>query len=131
MATPSVADYLATQGKQVEILHKWLMPGDKIDRYTKGIVFHRLYDQGVGIRPSTRVRAVEGRTVLAYNSHTGAEQRIDGVDTVVLCMGTQSDDRLYHELQGRVAERYLVGSAFAPRLVADATQHGANVGRLL
>ena len=131
MATPSVADYLAAQGKQVEILHKWLMIGDKIDRYTKGVVFHRLYDQGVVIHPSTRVRAVEGRTVVAYNSHTGAERRIDGVDSVVLCLGTQSDDRLYHEMKGQVGERYLVGSAFAPRLIADATQHGANVGRLL
>lgn len=131
VVTPSVADYLAVRGKQVEILHKWLMIGERIDRYTKGVVFQRLYGQGVVIRPSTRVRAVEGRVVVACNSHTGAVERIDGVDTVVLCLGTESDDRLYRELKGSVSEIYLVGSAFAPRLVADATQHGANVGRLL
>lgn len=131
MATPSVADYLAAQGRQVEILHKWLMPGGKIDRYTQGVVFQRLYAQGVVIRPSTRVRAVEGRTVLTYNSHSGAEERLEEVDSVVLCLGTESEDRLYHELKGQVPEHHLVGSAFAPRLVADATQHGAHVGRLL
>jgi 2,4-dienoyl-CoA reductase-like NADH-dependent reductase (Old Yellow Enzyme family)/thioredoxin reductase len=131
MATPSVADYLAVRGKEVEVLHKWLMIGERIDRYTKGVVLRRLYEQGVVIHPSTRVRAVDGSTLIACNSHTGAERRIERVDSVVLCLGTQADDRLYRELQGRVGALYLVGSAFAPRLVADATQHGANVGRML
>jgi 2,4-dienoyl-CoA reductase-like NADH-dependent reductase (Old Yellow Enzyme family)/thioredoxin reductase len=131
MQTPSVADFLAAQGKEVEILQKWLMIGDKVERYTRGVVFRRLYEQGVVISPSTRVRAVGGNTVIAFNAHTGAERRIENVDTVVLSLGTRSESSLYRELKDRVDECYLVGSAFAPRLVAEATQHGANVARLL
>ncbi|MBM4267070.1 MAG: FAD-dependent oxidoreductase [Deltaproteobacteria bacterium] len=131
MITPGVADYLAAQGKRVEIAHKWLMPASQVDRYTQGEVFHRLYSGGVVIHPSTRVRAFAERRVRTYNAHTGREGAIDDVDTVVVCVGAEADDALYHELEGTVPELYRIGSAFAPRSIADATQHGASVARLL
>ena len=131
MITPGVADYLASLGKHVEILHKWLMPGSQIDRYTLGEVFHRLYAGGVVIHPSARLRAFEDRCVRTTNAHTGAEGAIEDVDTLVLSLGAQSDDGLYHELKGKVAELHRIGSAFAPRGIAEATQHGAAVARLI
>ncbi len=131
METPSVADFLAAQGKQVEIVHKWLMIGSRVERYTQGIVFYWLYKNGVSISASTRVRAIEGNTVIAYNAHTGEERRIAGVDTVVLSLGSRGDDRLYKALKGHVKELYLVGAAFAPRRLVEATQHGANVGKMV
>ena len=131
MITPSVADHLATQGRRVEVLHKWLLPGEQVERYTKGIVFQRLFAGGVRMHPSTRLRAVEGRTAVAYNVHTGDELRIDDVDTIVLSLGMESDDALHRTLSGRVPELHRVGSAFAPRYLADATLHGASIGRLL
>jgi len=94
-------------------------------------VFYWLYKNGVVISPSTRVRAIEGRTVIAVNAHTGAERRIDDVDQVVVSLGSQPDDRLYRALKGVVPELYLIGAAFAPRRLVEATQHGASVGRLL
>ncbi len=131
MITPGVADHLASAGKHVEIVHKWLMPGSQIDRYTQGEIFHRLYSGGVVIHPSTRVRSFADRQVRTINAHTGADGRIDEVDTLVLSLGSQSDDALYRELKGRVPELFLVGSAFAPRQIADATQHAASVARLI
>ena len=38
-------------------------------------------------------------------------------------------DGLYHALEGRVAERYLVGDAMAPRLLHDAILEGTRAGR--
>ena len=131
MITPSVADFLASRGHQVEILHKWLMIAEQVERYTKGIVFQRLYAQGVTITPSTRVRAVAAGTVTAYNVHTGTEHVLHSVDPVVLCLGALPNDALYAELRAAVPEIHLVGSAFAPRGLAEATLHGASVGRLL
>lgn len=131
MVTPGVADRLAHRGCRVEIAHKWLMPGSQIDRYTQGEVFHRLYANGVVIHPSTRVRAFEGRTVRTVNAHTGTEGTIDDVDTLVLSLGAEANDAVHRSLVGRVPELFLVGSAFAPRQIADATQHGASVARLL
>jgi 2,4-dienoyl-CoA reductase-like NADH-dependent reductase (Old Yellow Enzyme family)/thioredoxin reductase len=131
METPSVADFLASQGRQVEILHKWLMIGSRIERYTEGIVFFWLYKNGVVISPSMRVRYIEGDIVVAYNSHTGEERHITGVDTVVLSLGSRGEDGLYRALKGAAKEVYLVGSAFAPRRLVEATLQGANVGRLI
>lgn len=131
METPSIADFLAAQGKQVEILHKWLMIGSRVERYTQGIVFYSLYKNGVVISPSTRVRAIEDGRVIAYNAHTGEERRIDGIESVVLSLGSRGDDRLYRALQGKVKELYVIGAAFAPRRLLEATQHGANIGRII
>lgn len=131
METVSVADFLAAQGKSVQILHKWLMIGDRIERYTKGIVFHWLYKRGVRISPSTRIRSIAGNTVIAYNSHTMEEHHIENVDTVVLSLGTRPNDSLFRSLKGQVKECYLVGAAFAPRRLLEATRHGAAVGRIL
>jgi hypothetical protein len=131
MITPSVADYLARGGRRVEIAQKWLLPADQVDRYSKGIVFERLRRAGVVMHPSTRVWAMEGRTVLARDVHTGREVRFDDVDTLVLSLGMESDAELHQALVGRVPELYRIGSAFAPRYLAEATQHGASVGRLL
>jgi len=131
MPTPSVADHLANGGRRVEIAHKWLLPGDQIDRYTKGVVFERLARAGVVMHPSTCVESMEGRTIVARDAHGGAARRIDDVDTLVLSLGMESDGELYGGLVGRVPELHRIGSAFAPRYLADATQHGASVGRLL
>ncbi len=131
MLTPSVADYLAERGRRVEILQKWLLPATQVDRYSKGIVLERLRRGRVVMHPSARIRAMEDRTVIARDVHTGEERRIEHVDTLVLSLGMESDDGLHHALAGRVAELHRVGSAFVPRYLADATQHGASVGRLL
>lgn len=131
MLTPSLADYLAARGHHVEIAQKWMLPGEQVERYTKGIVFARLGRAGVVLHPSLDVRAMDGRSVVAVDAHTGAERRIDDVDTLVLSLGMESDDSLYQALAGRVDELHRVGSAFAPRYLLDATQHGASVGRLL
>jgi 2,4-dienoyl-CoA reductase-like NADH-dependent reductase (Old Yellow Enzyme family) len=131
MLTPSLADYLAARGHHVEVAQKWMLPGEQVERYTKGIVFARLGRAGVVLHPSLDVRAMDGRSVVAVDAHTGAERRIDDVDTLVLSLGMESDDSLYHALAGRVGELHRVGSAFAPRYLLDATQHGASVGRLL
>jgi 2,4-dienoyl-CoA reductase-like NADH-dependent reductase (Old Yellow Enzyme family)/thioredoxin reductase len=131
MLTPSLADYLAARGHRVEIAQKWLLPAGQVDRYTKGIVLARLRRAGVVLHPSLRVHGMDGRTVLASDAHTGEERRIEDVDTLVLSLGMESDDALYHALAGRVPELHRVGSAFAPRYLLDATQHGASVGRLV
>ena len=131
MITPSVADYIATRGAKVEILHKWLSIGEQVERYTRGIVFFRLYKNGVVFHPSTVFTGFRDGVVHGANSHTGDSVEIADVDSVVLSLGMESDDHLAHSLKGRVAEIYNVGSSFAPRFMAEATQHGANVGRLI
>ncbi len=131
MITPSVADFIASMGIRVQILHKWLSIGEQIERYTRGIVFYRLYKSGVVFHPSTLFTGFRDGVVYGANSHTGDPIEIAEVDSVVLSLGMESDDVLARSLKGKVTELYNVGSSFAPRFMAEATQHGANVGRLI
>ena len=53
---------------------------------------------------------------------------------MVLVYGSVPDAGLYHRLEAELEGRsdaprlFLVGSAWVPRLLAEATQHGARVG---
>ena len=64
----------------------------------------------------------------------GSSRRFEGFDTVVLVYGSVPDARLYYDLVARTKELdaaprlFLVGSAWVPRYLAEATQHGARVG---
>jgi hypothetical protein len=59
---------------------------------------------------------------------TREPSRLDGVDTVVFAAGGQADDRLYHQLEGRVAEVRLIGDGFEPRDIEMAVVDGHRAG---
>src|SRR5207247_9356622 len=90
-----------------------------------------LCTKGVILIPHTELRAIEGSTVVVANVYTGAARRIEGVDTVVLSMGSRSTDALYRELKGRVAELYAVGDCVAPRGVHQAILDATRAARQL
>jgi 2,4-dienoyl-CoA reductase-like NADH-dependent reductase (Old Yellow Enzyme family)/thioredoxin reductase len=128
--TPNVADYLAERGKRVEIFHKWLGIGAQIDRYSVGPVMSRLVDNDVVIHDGLRLIAIDGGRLEFVSAFGGRTQRFEGFDSVVLVYGSAPDAELYHSLasRGGAARLFLVGSAWVPRLLAEATQHGARVG---
>ncbi|MBI4300097.1 MAG: FAD-dependent oxidoreductase [Chloroflexi bacterium] len=127
----SVCDFLAARGKDVEILHHWTHVGADVERYSRSMMLFRLHSAGVKVTTSTGVKAIEGNAVVAYDTHTGEERRIEEVDTVVLAYGSQGDSWLYEALKGKVKELHIVGSAYAPRQVLEATHQGAAVGYML
>jgi NADPH-dependent 2,4-dienoyl-CoA reductase/sulfur reductase-like enzyme len=128
--TPNVADYLAERGKRVEIFHKWLGIGAQIDRYSVGPVMSRLVDNDVVIHDGLRLVAIDGGRLEFVSAFGGRTQHFEGFDSIVLVYGSAPDAELYHSLasRGGPARLFLVGSAWVPRLLAEATQHGARVG---
>jgi 2,4-dienoyl-CoA reductase-like NADH-dependent reductase (Old Yellow Enzyme family)/thioredoxin reductase len=128
--TPNVADYLADRGKRVEIFHKWLGIGAQIDRYSIGSVMARLAENDVVIHTGMRLASVGDGKLEFSSAFGGRTRRFEGFDTVVLVYGSVPDARLYYDLTdaGSAARLFLVGSAWVPRLLAEATQHGARVG---
>lgn len=128
--TPNVADHLAAAGHQVEIFHKWTAVGNRIDRYSIGPVMRRLVEGGVRIHTGLRLREVDGPTLVLTSAFTGEVHRHGPFDSVVLVYGSVPDDRCHRALraQDTTAELHLVGSAWVPRLLAEAVGHGARVG---
>ena len=128
METPSVADYLASSGSQVEIFHRWTAIGREVDRYTMGTVMMRLEQGKVRIHTGRTLVGITGDQIDVISPWTGQSEQIGGFDSVVLVYGSSPDTRLYDELKGRVPRLFLVGSAWVPRQLAEATRHGMKVG---
>src|SRR3989475_27223 len=76
---------------------------------------------------------VTDRDVLSgeANVYSGAERRIEAVDTVVMAAGSRSTDSLYRALKGRVSELYAVGDCVAPRGVHQAILDATRVARAI
>jgi len=127
---PDMADYLAERGRRVEIFHKWNGIGAQIDRYSMGAVMARLAERDVVVHAGWRLAAVGDGKLEFTSAFGGGRRSFEGFDSAVLVYGSVPDAKLYYELkeQGTPARLFLVGSAWVPRPLAEATAHGARVG---
>jgi NADPH-dependent 2,4-dienoyl-CoA reductase/sulfur reductase-like enzyme len=127
----STADFLLDRGKRVEVVSRLFHPGQDIGITSIVPLYTRLFAQGVTLTPHTELVAVEGSAVVVANAYTGEERRLEGVDTVVLSMGSRSTDALYRALRGRVPVLHAVGDCVAPRGVHHALLEGTRAARSL
>jgi mycofactocin system FadH/OYE family oxidoreductase 2 len=127
----STAELLLDQGKGVEVVSPLFYVGQDIGVTSIAPLYARLYTKGVVLTPCTELRAVEGSTVVVANVFSGAERRIESVDTVVLAMGSRSTDALYRALKGHVDELHAVGDCVAPRGVHQAILDGTRAARAI
>ena len=132
MQALSTADYLAEQGKKVEVLYPYnqVIPM-AIEPNTRQAVYQRLYRNGVIITPDTGVKRISGGMVMAFNALTNEERQIDDVDNVIMAYGGKPDDALHGALKDTVKEIHVVGEAHCIRKLHHITMDGATVGRLL
>jgi len=91
----------------------------------------RLFRKGVTLTPHTALVAVEGATVVVANAFTGPQHRIDGVDTVVLSMGSRSTDAISRALRNGGAALHAIGDCVAPRGIHQAILEGTRVARAI
>lgn len=125
----SVADFIASQGKKVEILCEEYHAGWQLDIMTRHAVYQRLFQAGAIFSPCTGVRRISGNTVLAVNVMTRQERLIEGVDTVVIAFGGKENPSLYRALQGEVEELYAVGDCTGARKIIDAIADSSRLAR--
>ena len=129
-----VANYLAIQGKTVEIVTGLPYVGREIQAGVWRDLYEELLRRRVTMSPFTGVRRITESTVETYNAvyaDTSTVRVIEGVDTVVLAAGGRADDRLYRAIQGRIDELYAVGDCLQPRDVEAAVYDGHKVGRIV
>ena len=127
----STAEFLALQGKQVEIVTRLPYVGMEINFTSWGPQIQRLRKNGVLLTPLTGVKEIQGNTVVLFDIFTQEERRLEGIDTVVLSMINKANSDLHGQLKGKVKELYAVGDCVAPRRVIDAVYEGHRVARLL
>jgi 2,4-dienoyl-CoA reductase-like NADH-dependent reductase (Old Yellow Enzyme family) len=131
MAPLSVADHLAVQGRAVTVVYQTAGPAPLVGRYIIGGILGRLSERGVQLRFMEQVTRIGATSVATRNIYSGREFEIDGIDSVVLACGSQSDSALYDELRPRHAEVHVLGDAYAPRRLVFATRQAYALARAL
>jgi mycofactocin system FadH/OYE family oxidoreductase 2 len=132
----ATAELLADQGKTVHMITSSLFIGAELgptqDLY---LTRQRLLQKGVTFTPDIAVMEVGGekgeKIVKGFNVYSNEWQEWGPYDTLVLAMGQQVDDSLYHSLKGKVAELHRIGDCVAPRKLDMAIWEGHTVGRQL
>jgi len=127
----STAELLLDEGKRVEVVSPLFYVGQDIGMTSIAPLYTRLYTKGAVLTPCSELRAVEGSTVIVRNVFSGAERRIESVDTVVLATGSRSTDALYRALKGHVRALYAAGDCVAPRGVHQAILDGTRAARAI
>jgi 2,4-dienoyl-CoA reductase-like NADH-dependent reductase (Old Yellow Enzyme family)/thioredoxin reductase len=128
--TPCVAEYLTEKGKQVEVFHKSLHLGYEIARYSIAMVLRQMEECGVTVHPNLLLSGVKADGLEFVSSFGDKTYQKEGFDSVVLVYGSVPVHDLYDQLKadGSIPQLYLAGSAWLPRWMAEATQHGASIG---
>jgi pyruvate/2-oxoglutarate dehydrogenase complex dihydrolipoamide dehydrogenase (E3) component len=126
----SVAEFLANQGKKVEVVSTLSVVGADIETNTFKLLYQRLLEKGVVLTPLTGVKEILKGEVVVYNVYTKAERRVP-VDTVVIASGRRSVTDLYVALKGKIRELHRVGDCLAPRKIDSAIYEGYQLGRSL
>jgi len=128
--TPCVAEFLSEGDKRVEVFHKSVHLGTEIARYSIGMVLSRMEHCGVKVHPNLLLTEVQADGLELISSFGGKTYREEGFDSVVLVYGSVAQHDLYDQLKGEgsIPQLYLAGSAWLPRFMAEATQHGASIG---
>ena len=124
----TVAELLADQGKQVEIVTglKWV--GTDIPVPVWHHLYERLLGKGVIMSPMTGVSQIGEDFVDVFNVvNRSVARTIQSVDTVVVAAGGQANDELYNSLVGRVDELHVVGDSAQPRNIEMATYQAHKV----
>ena len=126
-----VADHLATAGHDVTLVYQTAGPAPLLGRYIVGGILGRLDERAVHMRFMEQVVRVEPGSVVVRNIYSKREQTVDGVDSVVLACGSQSDSALYDELSGCHPNVHVLGDAYAPRRLVFATRQAYALAREL
>lgn len=131
--TLNVAEYLAERGKQVTIFHKAPSVGLATGRYSMGAVLSRLEQREINVHPNVRLEEVLPDSLKFVSAFGGRTYTYEGFDTIVLVYGAVPNGGLYEQLRAEDPDRpvFVVGGAWAPRRIAEATQHGARVGLMI
>lgn len=127
---PGVAEMLVKDGCSVELAVNGTHPGELLPLYVRDNIASELHKNGIPVTPYARLFGSDGGTV--YMQHSVSEQPIifENVDTLVLCLGHESEDELSAMLDP-IAEVHLIGDCLAPRTAEEAIFEGLKIGATL
>ncbi len=125
----AIAQWLADKGKEVHLVTHHPTVGMRIFHGSDPYFRKRLAEKGVKPMVNAEITEIAGNTVIFKDTATGAEKRMEGVDTVVWLLCEKANDDLYFQLKGQFPDVRRIGDCAAPRFVEYAIWEGEEVGR--
>jgi len=124
-----VADFIAQQRKDVTIIEMLPEIGVRtgIPLVVAQLLIPRLHGYGVKMITSASVKEITDEYVVVKAG--SGEERIRGVDQVIVAVGAEPENDLAVKLEGKIPEIYIIGDAKEPRTAFEATREGAEAAR--
>jgi 2,4-dienoyl-CoA reductase-like NADH-dependent reductase (Old Yellow Enzyme family)/thioredoxin reductase len=117
------ADYLCQKGTQVTLVEV-LKRSPVLKITSHGYMLHsRLKQAGCRLLFNTVVKRIEDSSVTVLIE--GREQLLSPVDQVIIAVGLEPRKELKEVLQARKIRHFVIGDAFQPRRIIEATEEGA------
>jgi len=120
-----VADYLSEKGKEVTLVE--MREGIALDLvgHLQYFLNKRLREKGVRILTSTKATRFEKQGVWVEDPQ--GTKKLEGLDSIVIALGSAPNDELLQSLKGKVPEVYAVGDSSKPREVMEALAEGEEI----
>ena len=127
-----VVEYLADQGKRVEVVTPMLNVGANLATLTDMVPFYtRVLAKDVVFHPSSVLKSFADDEAVVADVFSGREKTIEDVDAVVMVLHNQANNQLYLELKDKVKEIHTVGDCLTPRKAINAVHDGYKLGRTI
>ncbi|WP_282610647.1 FAD-dependent oxidoreductase [Pelagibius sp. Alg239-R121] len=123
-----LAERLMKAGSDVTLCTNAALAGESLQIYTRNHYVGRLHRLEVDIRTHARLFGIDGETVYFQDTLSNEPVILEGVDTLVLALGHQSEITLEQELAGQDVEMLSVGDCVTPRTAEEAVFEGLQAG---
>jgi NADPH-dependent 2,4-dienoyl-CoA reductase/sulfur reductase-like enzyme len=124
LGPPTIAEFLADQGKDVELFSEQFDFAQGVEDGTRFLLLQRLRAKDVRVSLLCKLKSVEEHAVTVTDLFTREDRRIEPASLVLAC-GMVPDDGLARLLEPHIPEVHVVGDALAPRRIMHATLEGA------
>jgi 2,4-dienoyl-CoA reductase-like NADH-dependent reductase (Old Yellow Enzyme family)/thioredoxin reductase len=124
-------EYMAAKGATIEGVAAGAMFAAELVSVDRPYFIQSLRDKDVTFHHFSTVREIREDSVTIVSSLNGQERTLEGIDAVVLSVGSTPNDEMYHALKGSVAELHNIGDSLSPRGIEQAVFEGHKVGREL
>ncbi len=125
---PGVAEALAKAGSSVVLAVNGLHAGEVLPLYVRDNIAAEMHRLRVEVRPYARLFGTAGDTVFLQHTPSGEAMEVEGVATLVLCLGHRPVDDLAEAVARLGIELHMAGDCLAPRTAEEAVFEGLKAG---
>ncbi len=125
----SNGDNITIGRTEVTVLEMTDTPAADMYSGARELMMEELRRKGVNILVSAAVKEITGDGAVV--ARPWGEERISGMDAVVIAAGSEPLDELSGPVRGGGGEVYVIGDAREPRQVLEAIREGSETGRKL